>query len=202
MKRTIPSLASWLLRRFGVPQQNEPLMGDIVEEYAAGRSLWWLGWQMLVAVAGTNARTAWRRKGLTLRAIVTGWAVLGCVVLAIDTLLLPFYVPLTWTSAFYYHAMPYVMGSVTYGMLGLVGWCIARLHRGHEAPGVFAFVATGLAYLLVSLLLRGVTIDALPKVIQVSARLALPVVVGGLAREPRTAPPPPAAPAELYGGRT
>jgi hypothetical protein len=38
MNRKIFAMAEWLLERFGIPQRNESLMGDLMEEYSAGRS--------------------------------------------------------------------------------------------------------------------------------------------------------------------
>lgn len=47
--RQTPRLALRLLRRY-VPD-NEPLAGDILEEFADGRSHLWLWWQVVAAVA-------------------------------------------------------------------------------------------------------------------------------------------------------
>jgi hypothetical protein len=43
MKRRAPVVATWLLEQFGVSERNEPFIGDLFEEYSAGRSAWWFG---------------------------------------------------------------------------------------------------------------------------------------------------------------
>jgi hypothetical protein len=49
-------LARWLLERFGVPQRNESLMGDLMEEWASGRSAFWLLRQTANAIGSMLAR--------------------------------------------------------------------------------------------------------------------------------------------------
>jgi len=65
-------MASWLLEHFGVPQRNEPLIGDLIEEHNSGRSAWWFWRQTFVAVALTAAGDIWNHKLLAVRAIATG----------------------------------------------------------------------------------------------------------------------------------
>ncbi len=56
MKSKLPALAEWLLTRFGIPQQNESLMGDLAEESRSGRSALWLWRETMVAIGTTVAR--------------------------------------------------------------------------------------------------------------------------------------------------
>jgi MFS family permease len=49
MSRIVPALALWLLGRLA--HRNEPLAGDLVEQFRAGRSMAWLWSQLLIAIA-------------------------------------------------------------------------------------------------------------------------------------------------------
>jgi hypothetical protein len=76
MRSRMLALAESLLARFGIPQGNELLMGDVVEEYSSGRSALWLWRQTANAVASTVARDFRNHKLLVVRALATGWALL------------------------------------------------------------------------------------------------------------------------------
>jgi len=75
MNRRVPAVATWFLDRFGVARQNDALIGDLAEEYQAGKSRAWYWWQALVAIAVGVVRDVRRHKLLALRSIALAWIV-------------------------------------------------------------------------------------------------------------------------------
>lgn len=49
-RRNPPALAVWLLNRLGVSAGNEPLTGDLLEEFRSGRTAGWYWRQTLMAI--------------------------------------------------------------------------------------------------------------------------------------------------------
>lgn len=71
---TPPRLAMAILMRLG--PREEPLVGDLVEEYTTGRSRLWFWRQAFAAVAAGAIRGIRRQPLRTVGAMTTGWAVL------------------------------------------------------------------------------------------------------------------------------
>jgi len=53
-----PTLATWLLKRLNWGYHTEPLAGDLIEEYARGRSRAWYWRQVLIAILVSAKRAA------------------------------------------------------------------------------------------------------------------------------------------------
>ena len=70
--RPVPALATELLLRFGPP--DESFVGDLAEEYAAGRSRAWYWRQVLSAIALLSVRQVGAHPLRTATAVATGWA--------------------------------------------------------------------------------------------------------------------------------
>jgi hypothetical protein len=51
-----PFLASWMLERFTSGTDHDPVIGDLLEEYRAGRSAGWYWWQSGTAIMNGFAR--------------------------------------------------------------------------------------------------------------------------------------------------
>jgi len=135
-----PAIARWLLDRFGIPQQNEPLVGDLVEEYGAGRSVLWFWRQVLVAIATTVTRDVRNHKLLAARAIATGWllwAAWGQLMHLAEPRIYVSY-PRGWNRMAYFQILFLLMVTV---WPVLVGWVVARTHRAQTAM-VLVFAAS------------------------------------------------------------
>jgi hypothetical protein len=137
-------LAMWLLRKFGVPKRNESLLGDLVEERAAGRSIFWLYGQTVAAIVDTILRDLRDHWVLALRAIAVGWGASAVIFVILGEV--PY--PQWWKNP-----DPHVRDQWAYIFLGLgmfvlfiwptiLGWIVARTHRSHPAAMVLAFAAS------------------------------------------------------------
>jgi len=137
MKSKIPALAEWLLTRFGIPQRNESLMGDLAEESSSGRSALWLWRETAAAITTTVGRDIRNHKLLAMRAIATGWLLTWSwqqivllfqpqVGVRVQTLW-------TWSALllFTWSFWP-----------AIVGWAVARTHRAQQASMVLAYTAS------------------------------------------------------------
>jgi len=136
-----PAIARWLLDRFGIPQQNEPLVGDLVEEYGAGRSVLWFWRQVLVAIATTITRDVRNHRLLAAQAIATGWllwAAWGQLMHLVEPRMYVSY-PRGWNRMAYFEILFLLMVTV---WPVLVGWVVARIHRAQQTAMVLVFAAS------------------------------------------------------------
>jgi len=137
MNRKVPAFATWLLERFGVKRQNEALMGDLAEEYQAGKSPMWYWWQTLVAIWVTAVRDVREHKLLALRAVAMTWILCRLFAWLRQGMLLPLIAPyynhsslslqMVWAQA--------VRVEMSLQWL-LIGWLVARVHRAHAGAMV------------------------------------------------------------------
>ena len=140
MNPKTPAMAGWLLKRFGIPQRNESLMGHLVEEYGSGRSVLWFWRQTAVAIAMTVARDIRSHKLLALRAIAVGWLLNvagGRIARAAEI----------FCNERHWSALFDVIALFTISLLpALVGWGVARTHRAQQAAIVLAFAASEMVW--------------------------------------------------------
>jgi hypothetical protein len=137
MRPTVPAMAKWLLDRFGIPQQNEPLMGDLAEERSSGRSALWFWWQTTVAIAQTVARDLRNHKVLAARAIATGWLLdlaWGQVMNLADNRYE------LWRSHFVLYAILLFFTLLVWP--AIIGFVVARMHRAQQAAMVLAYAGS------------------------------------------------------------
>ncbi len=70
-RRPAPRLATWLLEHLADRYRREALVGDLAEEFRAGRSSGWYWRQVLLALAASARRVLWpRRPGVV---VLIGW---------------------------------------------------------------------------------------------------------------------------------
>lgn len=136
-------LAMWLLSRFGVPQRNEALVGDLIEERRAGRSAFWVWGQTAVAIADTVVRDLRDHWALALRAAGTGWvASFLCARIFAAIPWLDWWLRIPNRARFDIVALFYfVLGVLLVWPLAL-GWLVAETHRPQRAAMVVAFAAS------------------------------------------------------------
>jgi len=142
MNRKPPVLATWLLERFGVKRQNEALMGDLAEEYQAGRSWAWYWWQTLVAIFVTVIRDVREHKLLALRAVAMSWILWRAFPLIVSYVEGVYLYPrsLHWAGE---TRVAYLAGLLFWRSIQwvLIGWLVGRAHRAQAASMVIVVAA-------------------------------------------------------------
>jgi hypothetical protein len=142
-----PTLAVTMLMRLG--SGDEPLLGDLIEEYAAGRSRWWF-WRQTIAAIVTGAIRGIRVQPLrTVGALTIGWAVLLLVFALFGDRAAEGLANLVWewnrqTTGYgsgIWQPFQISAAFVSYAGFALSALVVARLHRGNPAM-LLAFVAS------------------------------------------------------------
>jgi hypothetical protein len=185
------NFAMWLLQKFGVPERNESLIGDLIEERAAGRSTLWLWGQSIAAIADTVTRDLRDHWVLALRAIGTGWAA---------TFLIAFFWEKVATRGFAWHWKLYRIRPWGYASALLLdatdifvnlviwpvalGWVVAQTHPARTASMVLALAAS-VAFCAPWVCVQCVPPDAADPSLLLACSGVLGVLVGGLLPQPR-----------------
>jgi hypothetical protein len=140
-----PALATWFLAHLGCGSAIEPLVGDLVEEFRAGRSRWWFWRQTAAAIAisfGEDLRAHW---ALGVRALSV-----GCGAVFLFGWLIADPVFDRATRAALEHGLVSVGALSQYNvpasmLLGSIGFAasarlVSRLHRPHQTAMVLLFL--------------------------------------------------------------
>jgi hypothetical protein len=130
--------ALWLMNLFNIPQQNPSLIGDITEEWRAGRSTGWLARQTFMAI-GAALRTGLLGHVLrTLGAVAFGWVIGTAVPWGMS-----FHRVYGPIDAWYKIAAIYApVIFLNYLWPGMVSWMVGRLHRIQPLGAALLFIAT------------------------------------------------------------
>ncbi len=147
MSRSLPpAAATWLLAHVGCGPTVEPLAGDLVEEYRAGRSAGWYWRQVVAAVATGLAEELRRHKFLVIRAMLTGLAGMFLFGWLLGDPLFDWIDGLAEVRGMAPRIYPpMIIGSVGYV---ISAWIVARLHRAHRSATVVSFLACALVFQL------------------------------------------------------
>ena len=82
-----PRAATWLLRRFAAGRHSESLEGDLIEQYAQGRSQLWYWRQVATAILLAQSRAFRARKWIaTLRVFLHLFTELAVVLAAVSVI--------------------------------------------------------------------------------------------------------------------
>lgn len=143
-----PAAPTWLLNHFDCGPRNDALIGDLLEEYARGRSRAWYWRQVLAAIAVNFGRALYEHPVLALRALAIAWTMflltrriptLGLLV----RLLRPAGHPFSFTLLMVAWFVGVVLSDA---VLLAIGWIVARLHRPHRTVMVLLVALSILAY--------------------------------------------------------
>jgi hypothetical protein len=147
-----PALAMAILTQLG--PREEPIVGDLIEEYTTGRSRLWFWRQAIAAIAAGTIRGIRGQPLRAVGAVALGWTVLGLVFLLLGDLVADGLAGLVWDwnrQAAYGGGTwwPFQISAtfVSYAGFALSGWLVARVHR-RDPTMLVAYVAsvvTGLA---------------------------------------------------------
>jgi len=193
-----PRFATWLLMRLGSAGTNQSLIGDLVEQFAKGRSASWYWRQTVNAMFTVATQDVREHNLLALRAVGIGitsmwmfWA-LASIPLRVIWVLSNggLYVGGHWITLDYswMHYRGYLaLLLIVVGSAGS-GWIVARLHRDHQTAMVLAFLAAlvlaAAAQLVIQVRLVGwpvrPMIHSAPTLIVLFIVTPISVLVGGL----------------------
>lgn len=182
--RPTPRAAIWLLERLGGPSGFDPLIGDLAEQFAQGRSRVWF-WRQTLGAVFIYAAGKLRAHGLSfLGAVLAGCALNTVLERCCSLTFAPVYENL---AAVKRH--PWSVDALLRlgGMLGntlfwcviccACAWLVTRVHRAHQRAVLLAFVVT-----LIAPRLPGITLLALNAGTDRNAAIALAtrVILTGL----------------------
>lgn len=176
--RQPPRLATWLLQRLGHGRRVESLIGDLSEEYMAGKSARWYWRQTLVAIANGFAGAARKHAPSLALALAAGWVVifawreLNALFIHVSH---DFYVVVRdlFRSSEFLADLAYgwdkrrgtmvfvwlVGASIRVLLFAISGWVVARMHPANPRVAMFALIATVLAWHFPWLQLRIIATD-------------------------------------------
>ena len=133
-----PAVATWLLKRLSSSADSDALIGDLIEDYLQGRSRIWYWRQTFVAIVVSFWREISRHPVLTLRAVVSGWAVIYLYRLLFRPSAGALFIQV---SVMHIHEHGFLFGVISHyywyfiytSVLAAAGWLVARLFGRH--PG-------------------------------------------------------------------
>jgi hypothetical protein len=150
--RPPPRSATWLLERLAEISNFDPLIGDLAEQFAQGRSRFWYWWQT-VGVLGLELVRILRRHGLSFTAaVLAGCALTQLWMLGSSHAFQPLYANLPqvgahpWTAAALLRFAGLQLNAISNSVLTYATvWMVIRVHRAHQRAVLLVFVVALMA---------------------------------------------------------
>lgn len=145
--RQPPRAATWLLERLLRISDLDPLIGDLAEQFAQGRSRFWYWWQTM-GVIGLELVRMLRRHGLSFAAaVLAGCALTQLWMLGSSYAFQPLYANLPqvsahpWSAAALLRVAGMQLNGISNGVLTFATvWLVIRVHRAHQRAVLMVFV--------------------------------------------------------------
>jgi hypothetical protein len=145
--RQPPRPASWLLERLAGRSDFDPLLGDLAEQFAQGRSGFWYWWQT-VGVLGIELLRILRQHGLSFgAAVLVGCALTQLWMLGSSYAFQPLYANLPqvsahpWTAGALLRVAGMQLNAISNSVLTFATvWLVIRVHRAHQRAVVMVIV--------------------------------------------------------------
>lgn len=149
--RSPPRLATWLLEELGSGARLEELIGDLTEQFVAGRSRLWY-WRQTSGALTLNLLRTLRVHGLSFfTAVLAGYALTSLWVFANNLAFGALYQsldarphPLTLDTLTRFLGMRASQASVTI-LVFVSAWLVIHLHRAHERAALMTFAVAVVA---------------------------------------------------------
>ncbi len=150
--RAVPRAATWLLERLGRGPRFDPLIGDLVEQFEAGRSRLWYWRQATGALASLVFGALRKHAPSFIGAILAGCVLTSLWQLACSLAFQPIYVNLAevkqhpWSlQALLRLAGMQANMAAAYALCFTSAWLVTRVHRAHQRAVLLAFVTALIA---------------------------------------------------------
>jgi hypothetical protein len=150
--RSAPRAATWLLERLGTSGRFEPLIGDLTEQFAQGRSRLWY-WRQALGATAIHLVGILRAHGPSFLAAL----VVGCILNALlehccSLTFQPVYQNLAavklrpWSTDALLHLAGMMANTLSWCAICITSvWVVTRVHRSNPRAVLLAFVAALLA---------------------------------------------------------
>ncbi len=134
-----PALATWLLENLGSDPRNEQIVGDLMEQYADGRTRAWYWRQVTAAILASLFEQIASHKLLALRALLVGWLawyfLKEASVMALRAAVMPWSIRLPVLASLFWWTVALINCFIT-------GWIVGRFCRASRVAVLLLFSFT------------------------------------------------------------
>ena len=144
--RPPPRPATWLLEQFGGHSRLDPLIGDLAEQFAGGRTQLWY-WRQAVGAIGMKIVASLQTHGFSfITAVLAGLALTQAWRLGSSHLFQPLYTNgprvngHAWTNMPALRMVGLQLNAFSNGVLTFAtAWLVIRIHRAHQRAALMVF---------------------------------------------------------------